>query len=224
MRLSDLDRWIDPETGLITAADGGVDNLATCTATALQFLGAEDRLTLRSRVIEFFRLCEVKPGLYSRRPGDHGTGSVDNLVGMACLSYQLDTDHRYKMLKYADANDWVFDVENPGSSSVRNNYGRFAGIPPFLKIAAGVGAPLYDQVIMAGATVFNAGSARENTSDKCLQILINSVVSGRYTICSLGIGVWKTWMQKKYPRGQRELYEIYWGVAHPFTLESPTLF
>lgn len=209
---------------MIVAKDGGTDNLATCTATALQFLDPDEKSVLRKRFIDYMRACEIEPGLYTRRPNDPRENSVDNLVGVIALSYGLETDHRFDIVRYAESHSWNFNSTNPGVQTVKSNFGKFGGIPPLLSISIGRDIPLYDQAILAGSVDYTALSDYGNTSDKCLQLLANPIIDARYTLCSLGLWAWKKMMKKKYPRGQRELYEIYWGLSHPYTLAAPETF
>lgn len=203
--------YIDAETGMVMAADGGRDNLILNTATLIALLG--DGSGWEMKALRFLSSVTVAPGLYKRYPGHTGSNSVDNLIGAACASYLIPSQIRL----WARHSRWCFNVEKPGSWAFRHWYWKFIGIPPFIHMAAGRPIGLFYQLTFALACIFSTFSERGNTSDKCLQFLINRRVEHRYPLVNWSIRIWRNRMAKKYPGGMAEVYSIYFGPEHPFT-------
>jgi hypothetical protein len=214
--------WIDPQTGMIQAADHGTDNLILGTAHLIALLPeGEDRSYWRFKAWMFLSNdVTVRTGLYRRYPGATGNNSVDNLVAAAYAS----SSHAFFIYIRGTKMHWCFDVENPDKFSWRYWYARFVGFPPFIKMAAGKKIGLMSQVLWSIACVYSALTPKQNTSDKLLQYLMNRVVGGRHWLCDRAISAWGRLMARKYPGGMRDVYAVYYAPTHPFAKYAPTDF
>lgn len=211
--------WIHKETGMITASDGGIDNLALGTAHLIALLteGAE-KAEWRFKAWKFLssESVSVRPGLYRRYPGATGNNSVDNLVAAA---FSCSGQAFFICLRGTQMH-WCFDVENPDKFSFKYWYARFIGFPPFIKIAAGEKIGLISQLLWSIACIYSALTPKQNTSDKLLQYLMNRTVGGRYWLCDRAIGAWGRLMARKYS-SLKEVYAVYYGDSHPFAKHAP---
>lgn len=218
---TEIEFFRDPDTGMIHAADGGRDNLILNTATLISLLSADEskQAWARDAAIDFLISSEVQPGLYKREPTHTGSNSVDNLIAAACVSQLIAWD----IAEHGRKHRWCFNVERPGTFELKHWYGRFLGVPAFVRLRARDRA-LFDPLLFSIACVLSTFSKRENTSDKCLQRLMNEAIKGEHWLCDLAIRVWNKLMQRKYPGGLAELYGVYFGPLHPFARHAPREF
>lgn len=212
--------YADSTSGLITASDGGRDNLVLFTVTAMiipRLMSDAEGWDLAGKINSFLDLTEIKIGLFERLPGARDN-SVDNLVATAAFSDQ----RALEIWTYGSQNDWCFNPAEPGVFNFKYWYWpRFIGILPHIKACAGKPLNIVDTVLWSVACIFSALSARDNTSDKCLQFIMNHSMEGRSKLCDWTISQWRWLMQKKYPSGMAEVYAIYFGPKHPFAVNGP---
>lgn len=213
--MSNLDEtikpFLDPATGLIMSKDGGKDNEVLNCAT-LDMLDGCLPHDLEYALNRFVNQTAVKVGLYFRYPGANDN-SVDNYIALAALSRVL----AMKIFDYGSRNLWCFDPAYPTKFSFSKWYFRFIGFRPFIKARAGLGLNIFDAFLFSLSAVFTALSAYGNTSDKCLQVLMNFHMKESHWLVEFGIWSFNQLMRRKYPKGLAELYGIYFGPDHPFT-------
>lgn len=228
--LSDLEKemipWIDEETKLVQAADHGRDNLILHTAHLMQLLLENnhlDRYIYWSGVVFGFLsnpTVRTSPGFYRRYPNGPMDNSVDNYIGAACAN-----DYHCMWIRaQGHMSNWCFNVEEPYKFKLKYWFGRFIGFPPFIKMASGEPVGLLSQLFFSVACIYSSLSSYGNTSDKLLQLLMNKRVKGKHFLVDKSISVWRWIMNKKYKRGEQELYGIYYGKAHPFAEYSKERF
>lgn len=206
-----IEPFIDPATGLIASKDGGKDNEVLNLAT-FERLRGELTTDFEIALITFMNKTRVKDGLWFRYPGSTDN-SVDNYIAYAYLSpmFALQT------LKYGNKNFWCFNPAAPDSFTLRTWYGRFIGFKPFIKARIYERLNILDAFLFGVSAVFTAMSEYGNTTDKCLQVLMNRHVWDCHWLSNLFIRAFDKLMNRKYPRGLPQLYSIYFGPEHPFT-------
>lgn len=210
----DVTPYIDSATGLMVSRDGGKDNeiLNMATLEHVQgFLTEDQSLAVHT----YLKNSEVQDGLFARSPGAQDN-SVDNLIAIAYLSPVDAID----MYHYGRNNWWVFNVAKPGKLKLQFFFGRFVGFIPFLSAAAFGYMSTFEALLYAVSTIFTSFSEHGNTSDKCLQVLMNERVLGKHWLSDWGIRVFNKLMMEKYPGGLHELYTVYFGANHPFTINA----
>lgn len=215
MLIDDMKPWLDPETGLYQAPDHGRDNLIVHTAALMAQLPSDLHLYMSAKVFHVFVAdnMTVQRGLYRRYPGALLENSVDNLIALACANDYF----AMQILQRGREYHWCFDVAYPLGMSFKYWYGRFIGFPPFIAMAAGKKIGIISQLLFSVACIYSAFSKYDNTSDKCLQYLMNKRVYGKYRLVDWSIRVWRKLMLRKYKAGLWELYFRYYGPGYPLT-------
>lgn len=142
---------------------------------------------------------------------------MDNLIATAEISKEIALE----IWDYGSKNSWCFNTAYPDDFSLKYWYGRFIGFVPHVKACAEIKLTLIDKVLWSIACIFSALSPYGNTSDKCLQFIMNHSMQGRSKLCDWTISQWRWLMQKKYPSGMAEVYSIYFGKDHPFAINGP---
>lgn len=203
--------YIDPETGLIASKDGGKDN-ETLNVATFEHIHGELPTGLEVALILFMQKTKVKDGLWLRYLGATDN-SVDNYIAVACLSPLF----ALQILKYGERNLWCFNPAVPDSFVLRCWYGRFLGFKPFIKARVYERMNTLDAFLFGASAVFTAFSEYGNTTDKCLQVLMNQYARNCHWLSDLFISLFERLMYRKYPKGLTELYGIYFGLDHPFT-------
>lgn len=201
----EIQPYLDPETGLLMAPDGGKDNLVLFSAYLIRELyrtgDTGNAFEMVRRTSAFLMKCEVGPGLYFRHPSDPSGNSVDNMIG-TCFVSMLDASfilERWNRL-------WgCFDVHRPAWVGIGANwYGRFVGLKPYIKAAAGQPVSWLDKVIWSAACIWSTIHST-GASDPLLQSLQNDTMPG----CQFAKRIW----DKKY--SVPALYAEYFGEGHP---------
>jgi hypothetical protein len=210
--------FIDSQTGLVAGADGGRDNETLDTAT-FKFLQKELSPAMNQAIDQFLNVTRVSLGVWRRYP-NASDNSVDNYVGIAYLS----SGYAKTIQLRGENSFWCFNISNPNKFALRFWFGRFLGFAPFIRASATGKMGLIDAFFYAITCFLTSLSAPENTSDKCLQILMNDRVKGLHWLSDLGIKAFNSVMRRKYPRGVQSVYSIYFGPNHPFTLAAPCYF
>ena len=167
----EIQPWIDPESGLMTAADGGKDNLILMSAylhRELLRLGEVDAaLELGARAIGFLSKCRVDKGLYRRAPGDLSNNSVDNMIGACSLSVGVSEFIRQRWNSHFSC----FDVNDADSIALGSNFfGRFIGLKAYIVSSASRKPWMVQRALWILSALF---SIRYSTgsSDALLQML-----------------------------------------------------
>lgn len=202
----EIQPWIDKETGLMTAADGGRDNLVLMSAYLVRELlnrGETDAAnSMLKRIADFMTTVQVYPGLYRRLPNDAGDNSVDNLIG-ACFA---QTEIALMIHKWWHARWSCFDVNNTDKFALnRNFYGRFLGLHGFIIAASGARPGLFQRLIWSLSVLWSVHTSK-GASDPLLLSLQIDVMSPH---CPRAAAYWR----KHY--SLQELYREYFGEHHP---------
>lgn len=200
----EIQPYLDKETGLLAAPDGGRDNLILYSVYLYREMGerGERRYELLDRALRMMGATRVAPGLYLRHPGSTDGNSLDNLVGAAFIDFGMAYERWETFGPY-------FNAANP-SERKRNKYwyGRFPGLKAYIKACAGIKLNAWDKLLWSVACIFNAYFSR-GASDPLLQNLQNHVMS-IYGYCPFARKVWA----RRYPSAQA-LYAEYFGKDHP---------
>lgn len=129
--------WLDIQTGLMTASDGGKDNLILMSAYLLRELVRSGEIDAAHILLErmqiFLSACQVAPGLYLRAPGNTEQNSVDNLVGACAAGTEVAEAIRVRWNRHLSC----FDVSNPNKFAINSNfYARFIGTKAYIVVTA----------------------------------------------------------------------------------------
>jgi hypothetical protein len=212
MLYEDLKPYIDPDSGLVMAADGGCDNEPLFAAIAFR-LDPWGMAGLKVNAHDFLSRESVRivPGLYRRYPGATDN-SVDNLVGVCCFGESFAKS----ILTYCESTRFSYDVTKPGHFTLRYWFGRFVGFPPFVKAAAGKKIGIGSQILFSLACLFTLIGSRTDVGNRQLQLLMNDVLYGKYRLVDATIRFWGKRMKKMYPNGAKDIFSLYHGPNHPF--------
>lgn len=204
---NDIQPWLDHDTGMVTASDGGKDNLILMTAHLWREMSRlkEDPSTLVHSVMAFYKNTEVVSGLWLRRPRDLTPNAVDNLIG-ACFIFPSAAQ---RALKHWNKYWTCFDVQAPNRIRLNSNfYGRFLGLGTYIRAAAGEKPNLFQRLIWIGSNYFTDWTA-SGDSDRLLMSL-QSEIMRRY--CP------KTCARYDARNPVYTLYFGYFGANFPLTL------
>lgn len=166
----------------------------------------------------YYAVCLVNVGLIRRHPGADDT-SQQELAGCASLNPLGAQD----IESYGRKNDYCYNVSNPGKFSWQFFFARFIDFEPFICMMAGKRI-WFGQILWSIGLITTALSAYGNTSEKCYKWLQVERVAGKYFLTNRAIYIWRKLMQKKYPRGPQELFEIYFPAKHPLIQYAPNVF
>lgn len=205
----DIQPWIDPSTGLMTATDGGKDNLVLMSAYLLRELRAngEDAAAsiLASNIQRFLSACRVDTGLYSRAPGDTSPNSLDNLIGICSVSTFNAECIRHRWNWHLSC----FDVTAPNKFALNQNFfGRFIGVKAFIVEASMNSSWLVQRLLWCLATLWSVKTS-SGASNPLLTMLQCDIMAGK---CPRTVKYWR----KHYTA--KSLYSQYFGANHPLTL------
>lgn len=218
----DLAKYVDPETGLFTGADGGRDDMPVVAAVAI-FVSNDPIYVLKTaqRVLLFLEREDINLGwgIFRRYPGANDN-SMDNMVA-ACF---VSPEFAKSVLAGASMTEWCFNVRNPLRFSVQDFYGRFIGFIPFVKACAEADLNRVNIFLSSVACLYSTISPYGDTTNKILQMLMNVRLRGRDKWLDRAINEWCAIMQRRYPKGPKELLGLYYGIDHPITLEAAEVF
>lgn len=204
--------------------DHSTDNGVLFLATLVALTPAEERAEWNIPAVRVLEACAVRPGLLARYPGDQSKNSVDNLWGALVLTSLVPAliGYRDDIISYGRAHNLSWSVEQPGEFVLSDWYGRFPGFGAMLDMLDGIPLDFVSQLVVAGSIIYSALTPRADTSNKCLQYLLNPILLGKHIVVDLAIQVWAVIMNAKYSRGLRDLYAIYFGEDHLFTQFAPS--
>lgn len=208
IKMKDANDCIDPETGLITAWDGGTDDCQLYSAELLALNYQEGLALYLDRSIYN---NEIASGLFRRKQNDNN--SLDNYIGI-CWTF---TEDAKRILTYGQKHFWCFNFETPGKFAFRWWFGRFIGFPPFVKVCAGRKIGLISQLLYSLACLFSLFAKRGDVGNQILQWLMNTKMKRISKILNCIIKIYEWAMLKRYPGGIYELMCIYHGREHPIS-------
>lgn len=215
-----LIQYTDKQTGLILASDGGRDNMPVCTALA--HILTDDCVQadlLEERAEDFINRPDVKVewGTFRRYPGANDN-SVDNMIGLCYLS----KNYAQWIWQYKWESLFSFNVSNYKKFSFKWWYGRFLGFPSYVKFVATGDIGILDYVLVSISMWFSTFGAKEDTSNKILQYIMNQkyAKNDNSRILNFFLKRWNKKMNKIYAYGPKQMFEIYFGASHPFTMAA----
>lgn len=164
-------------------------------------------------------------GIPARFPGRTWKGqdiSHDEIMAIAWMRWGCPkAEWAFDPLEWGRNHSWCYNLQEPSKFAWRFWYYRQLDFVPFLKACAGEKLSKFDQVTWAVQVNLNAKDARENTSGKLLRYLQFSVMEGKGCLVDRAIADWKESIKHMYPRGVKEIFEIYFGVEHPLAAAFP---
>lgn len=159
-------------------------------------------------------------GWIVRYPGTMEVVAHDDLTGIVAVSELLSE----LVLLYGSYYWWSWGLK-PKTKSLRTWWGRIADFPPTVMAGAGARVGILHQILWSIDTMASCLTEKGNTSGKCLSYLkIKTMEKRSYWLPSLAIRFWRRRMGKVYPGGMRDVYRIYFGESHPFTIAGPPNF
>lgn len=164
--------------------------------------------------------CAKEPGLIMRYPGDYeGEQQHDDLRAIAAV----DITHTKDILNYGRKNSFCWNTKNPGVYDQRFCFDRFPGFMAVLMAGAGESVPLAEQFSFF-LSCFGILLDKRKTSPIILQWVSIKAVEGKHWFMDLGILIWRFIAMRKYPKGLKEVMEIYFKPEHPFAQYARTDF
>lgn len=211
---------LDPETGMVLAADGGRDNLIVNSATLWTLLtDPHESVDWQYECLQFLYKNQIFPGIFSRYLGHNGPNSVDNLIGaMVVGTNVMIHDGR----SHGENHFWYYG--SCGYPRIGDWYVRFAGFPQWMRAIDKTPLTGWQRDALGVAFWMTSLSDYSNTSDKCLSVLQAIKLGGSLGPYKDVLEPWRLRMMRKYPGGRAELYAIYFGKDHPFAKYAPTTF
>lgn len=203
---TEIQPWIDPNTGLMTATDGGKDNMLLMSMYLMRELAANDEvaavLSLSAKMSYFCNKSKVYTGLYRRAPGDQSDNSIDNMIGLCRFSVAKAEEVRVRWNWHLSC----FDVNAPNKFALnRNFFGRFIGVKAFIVVAAGKTPWLIQRLLWCLSVVWSVKTS-SGSSDPLLMML---QCDEMFVHCPFTVKYWK----KHY--SAKSLYSQYFGPNHP---------
>ncbi len=200
--------WIDKETGLMTAPDGGSDNLILMSAYLWRALPSADGLvpdTFIANIANFIDNTKVATGLNLRKPGDFAPQSIDNLI-VLCYLRPFDAELvRFRWNSYFGC----FDVSHPRRIAINGSwFARFIGVKSYIVAATGLKPWWIQRMLWIGSVFFTQWT----TSGASDLLLLSLQVDVMEKYCPRTC----TWWRKKNPL--YPLYAQYFGETFPLTL------
>jgi len=196
--------------------DHSCDNAILFTATwaVLCCKTSIDPGPAESALVNLVKACQIAPGSYLRYPGDTGgPTSHDDLTGICVASNLLGLPLSLGVLRYAEDHDWQWGT---------NWLGRLPDFVACVKASARVNLSFATQIAAVSGFLWNMFENKEETSGKCL-LYLKSMVYDDYPLIKAVIMIWKIRMTLTYGN-PRNLYSIYFGPIHPFTIFAPERF
>lgn len=203
--------------GLVWPIDKGQDNLPVAQATLilLQEIRKEPTDISGKALQSFLFKCMVDTGLYRRTPDNTDQNAVDNYIAV-CFAHPWSSLGIYWRCVYRLG--WFANDKR----ELRAWFVRFLGFRPFAKAASGRALNWLDRKILIISMVTTLNNDPTDTSNKCLQVLINWRLKGKYPDIDQAIASWVSKMEDQYPNGLKSLYFYYWKILHPFYEYAPS--
>lgn len=201
--------------GLAWPLSKGTDNLPVGQATLilLQAIAKESSVSSVIALDGFLNKCRVGRGLYRRTPENTDQNAVDNYIAGCFMSHAKDIYWRCV---------WRFGIFANDKFEPRAIFARFFGLRPYAKFRAGYSLNAFDRWILKVSMNMTLNDDPTDTSNKCLQVIINYALKGFYPDIDQAISEWATKMADQYPGGLKDLYTYYWGKEHTFYHYAPS--
>ena len=202
----DIQPWIDSETGLMTAADGGRDNLILMSSYLYRELinngEYQDAATLFTRCMRFITVTTVAPGLYKKLPDSLDDNTEDNMVGNCYMSPAIAA----KICVRWNYHLSCFDVNNPNKFALnRNFFGRFFGLKAYIIASSGFKPWLIQRLIWCVSTWYSVKTSK-GASDP-LKLMLECDKMEKW--CPKTVAYWHK------NNSAKVLYAEYFGPNHP---------
>lgn len=162
------------------------------------------------------RPCEVEPGRYNRNAGRPDRQAHDDYIGVAAGSAAVGSVLHDEIVAYGSRHWWYVNNQEPFRLGAL--FWRFPGLVSFFYAAAGKRPSLLGQLVAAASIAVNAHSPRGEESGTIMNWLKIQSFKGKGWLLDLAISYWKKRLFTKYPQGMGEVFEIYYGKGHPFSL------
>lgn len=207
----DIQPWIDKETGLMTATNGGRDNLILMSTYLRRQLYRvkEDAAAaaMWTRMDNFLRASEIFPGLYLRSPSNFSDNSIDNLIG-ACWSNMFVAERiRLRWNSYLSC----FDVNNERKIALnRNFYARFLGVKAYIVASSGLKPNFIQRLIWTLAVVWSVYTSKGSSDPLLLSLQVDAMRKH----CPRTAAFWDSHYTLQ------ELLGTYFGPNHPIALSA----
>ena len=206
----DIQPYLDKETGLLPATDGGRDNLILFSAYLIRHLNGSGLVTFETITFNFLQpASRSAPGLYRRRPDDYDDNSIDNLVGAAAVSPLI----AYLILSRWSSHYTCFDVNRPDWVGFgKNTFGRFIGTKQYLKAAASESLNIFDSLLWSLICLYSYFYEKDTSNLLLRSLQVDAILQSNSWLCKKIALKW----QKK--NRLKRLYSEYFGPTHPLTL------
>lgn len=166
-----------------------------------------------NRYRSYINKCRVSFGLYNRSPQNNTRLiSQDELIGI-CSS---TINEHYYISKEGEMNFWFYNNLNPKKHTLASWQGRFLYTRAYYQLLTGV--PFFHQLFWFIGIITCTKSDPGQTSTRCLYYLMSEKVeiNGPW-LMKLGMKIFKKHLTKTYGK-LGELYGIYFGFTHPFSI------
>lgn len=213
----------EPATGMVglvpNPPDHSTDNGLLFTATYLVLNRESVTRDEINHFINLVRSCEAMPGCYFRYPGDPQLNRHDDLVGILAVSKLFALPFKEDIYQFAEAHDYTWNQLRPDDLTWSEWLGRMIYLGPLIRVATGRLLGKFSQLKIALAFLGNLSESKEETSGKCLLMLVSKAVYGNYEMVDKAIDIWRLRMRFLYS-SPREMYGMYFkpvsGRLHPF--------
>ena len=156
--------------------------------------------------------ARFRKGVLHRFADKHSPTSYDDHIGLFYFANYFDRQFARMVYDNAEKKGWV---------NGDKNISRFVNMRAFGKYCAGYKLSILDQMAVAGmfwGDKLFGGTAKE-TNGRCMMMLIKEVMYKKgFTLIDTAINNWVKGMMKIYPKGPVGVYAVYFGKAHPMTL------
>lgn len=212
--------YLNKPYGVVSnTANSDCDNFHLFTAEAMSTAG----WVLWPQYVQFYKGCEVEPGLIVRYPHREDGGiSQDEMIGAATL----DSQAAERIYEYGQKHFWYFNPDKVSTTWYKPTtwwplwFYRFLDFKPYIKQCAGHKLNIFQQLTWSIMTALSPLSEVGNTSGKLLKHVQFRAMEGHYWICDRAIQFWRWKMGQKYSGGMKQVMQIYFGAAHPLTQYS----
>lgn len=164
------------------------------------------------------RCCDTESGIFNRYPDYKDQTSHDEYIGIAYISWAMETKIASHIVEYGKKHLWFFNNKDQTKRDGQSFLGRMPGFITFMKACARQWTNPIENLIWFLTAVVSPWTDKQNTSGKCMIYLECRVMAEhRSILCWLGTKLFLWQMSKKYPGGPKEMYRIYFPMGHPVT-------
>jgi hypothetical protein len=220
--LEDIKPWQEPQTGAASIAmhpgDYSGDNGVDFTAVLHRLLRQTGELDPIISEYIFRKFClqysrdRYNLGFLLRHPIEPVAMSWDDHTSAAAMSSEMARH----ILYHAKRTLWCWDDKK---------LFRFPILVATTYASATGKLNLFQQLLGASSYIFNCFEGKEHTSGKKSLWVAQEALYGKGFIIDSSIKLWRYVQQKRYPRGIKEVFEVYFGnkyvvdgklIIHPF--------